>query len=97
MLAMIQVNQTTHSDPYGFDVVVREANGESRHSVTMSKRSFERLTGGRCTPEECVRAAFAFLLDREPKESILSRFDVDVISRYFPDFERELPRYLARA
>jgi hypothetical protein len=35
------------------------------------------------------------LLDREPKESILGRFDVTVISRYFPEFERELPRYLS--
>ena len=42
-------------------------------------------------------AAFRFLLDREPKESILRRFDVAVISRYFPEFERELPRYLARS
>jgi hypothetical protein len=41
-----------------------------------------------------VRAAFAFLLDREPKEAILARFDVAVIARYFPEFERELPRYL---
>ena len=37
---------------------------------------------------------FHFLLDREPKELILQRFDVTVISRYFPEFERELPHYL---
>src|SRR5437773_10993659 len=37
-----------------------------------------------------------FLLDREPKESILRRFDVIVTSRYFPDFERELPHYLSQ-
>ena len=43
----------------------------------------------------CIEAAFRFLLDREPKESILGRFDVMVIKRYFPEFERELPRYLA--
>jgi hypothetical protein len=35
------------------------------------------------------------LLDREAKESILQRFDVTVISRYFPEFERELPRYFS--
>jgi hypothetical protein len=35
------------------------------------------------------------LLDREPKESILGSFDVTVISRYFPEFERELPNYLS--
>ena len=49
------------------------------------------------TPERCLEAAFRFLLDREPKESILRRFDVTVISRYFPEFERELPRYLSRS
>jgi hypothetical protein len=27
---------------------------------------------------------------REPKESILSQFDVEVIGRYFPEFEREI-------
>jgi hypothetical protein len=37
------------------------------------------------------------LLAREPKECILQRFDVTVISSYFPEFERELPRYLKRA
>jgi hypothetical protein len=55
----------------------------------------ERLTGGKRTPEECIQAAFSFLLDREAKESILQRFDVTVISRYFPEFERELPRYFS--
>jgi hypothetical protein len=35
--------------------------------------------------------------EAEPKESILRRFDVMVISRYFPEFERELPRYLSRS
>jgi hypothetical protein len=49
------------------------------------------------TPERCLEAAFHFLLDREPKESILGRFDATVISRYFPEFERELPRYLSRS
>jgi hypothetical protein len=38
-----------------------------------------------------------FLLDRKPKESVLSRFDLTVISRYFPEFERELPRYLSQS
>jgi len=37
-----------------------------------------------------------FATIREPKESILRRFDVTVISRYFPEFEREMPRYLSQ-
>jgi hypothetical protein len=37
-----------------------------------------------------------FLLDREPKESILSAFDTGVVRRYFPEFDDAFPRYLAR-
>jgi hypothetical protein len=55
------------------------------------------VIAGRYTPEGWLDAAFRFLLDREPKESILGRFDVTVISRYFPEFERELPRYLSQS
>jgi hypothetical protein len=74
--------------PFVFEVVVREGKSETRHQVTMSQEMCERLTAGKHTPERCLEAAFRFLLDREPKESILGRFDVTVISRYFPEFER---------
>ena len=59
----------------------------------MSRATCAKLSGGH-TPEQFLDAAFRFLLDREPKESILARFDVSVIARYFPEFERELPNYL---
>jgi hypothetical protein len=93
---MIQVRRIGDGDPLQFEVAVREGKGETRHHVTMPEETCERLTAGKHTPERCLEAAFRFLLDREPKESILSRFDVTVISRYFPEFERELPRYLSR-
>ncbi len=92
---MIQVRRTGQGDPLEFEVIVGEGKGETRHHVTMSRETYERLTAGKHTPERCLEAAFLFLLDREPKESILGRFDVTVISRYFPEFERELPRYLS--
>jgi hypothetical protein len=93
---MIEVKCTGEAEPLEFDVVVREGKGESRHRVTMARQTWQRLTSGKQAPERCVEAAFRFLLDREPKESILARFDVTVIARYFPEFERELPRYLAQ-
>ena len=92
---MIEVRRTGEGDPLEFEVMVREGKGESRHRVTMAKQTWQRLTVGKHAPERCLEAAFRFLLDREPKESILGRFDVTVISRYFPEFERELPRYLS--
>jgi hypothetical protein len=93
---LIEVRRISESGCLDFGVVVREGEGETRHRVTISRETYERLTAGKHTPERCLEAAFRFLLDREPKESILERFDVTVISRYFPEFERELPRYLSR-
>lgn len=93
---MIDVKQTAEGNLLGFEVVVRDDNGETCHHVTMAKETYERLAASRHTAEHCLEAAFRFLLDREPKESILRRFDVSVIQSYFPEFERELPRYLLR-
>ena len=93
---MIQVRRISEDDPLEFEVVVREEAGETFHRVTISKQTCERCTAGKHTPGRCVEAAFRFLLDREPKESILGRFDVTVISHYFPEFEREFPGYLAQ-
>lgn len=92
---MIEVRQTGHGEPLEFDVRVTAGGGESRHHVTMRGATARQL-GGDHSPEQCVEAAFRFLLDREPKESIMGRFDVTVIAQYFPEFEAELPAYLAR-
>ena len=94
---MIEVRRLSEDGRLDFEVVVREGEGETRHHVTISRETCERLTAGKHTPERFLEAAFRFLLDREPKESILGRFDVTVISRYFPEFERELTRYLSQS
>ncbi len=91
---MITVTRQSGDDPLVFDVVVGEAGGVSRNRVTATRADLARLAGGRA-PERLIEAAFRFLLEREPKEAILARFDVSVIARYFPEFERELPRHLA--
>ena len=94
---MIEVTRKGGTDPLAFEVVVREGRSERRHQVTMSRATCDKWAGSDRAPERCIEAAFRFLLDREPKESILARFDVSVIQRYFPEFERELPRYLSGA
>ena len=91
---MIQVRRIAEGDPLEFEVMVRDGKGETSHRVSFSRAMHQRLGAGTHTPERCLDAAFRFLLDREPKESILRRFDVGVIPRYFPEFERELPKYL---
>ena len=61
----------------------------------MASDTCERLSPASTRPERCLEAAFRFLLDREPKESILSRFAVTVISRYSPHSSRALAHYLS--
>jgi hypothetical protein len=78
-------------EPMRFRVVVRDGGSSTEHEVTVPGSDLERLAAGR-SPEGFVRACFEFLLDREPKESILRAFDVGVIGRYFPEFEREISR-----
>lgn len=91
---MIDIRRMEGDDPLTFEVAVRDGDGETRHHVTIARETYERLSSGEHTPERVVAAAFRFLLDHEPKESILRRFDVAIISRYFPDFARTLPSYL---
>jgi predicted nucleotidyltransferase len=73
-----------------FHVTVRDDDSSTEHDVTLSANDFDRLGRMHRTPEEFVRACFEFLLQREPKESILPRFDVSVISTYFPEFETKV-------
>jgi hypothetical protein len=76
---------------FALEVVVREGGSESSHQVSLSRDLLSRLAPGE-DAEGFVRRCFEFLLEREPKESILGRFDVSVIARYFPEFEREIAR-----
>lgn len=78
----------------GFSVMVREGTRQTRHDVTMMHSTYQRLTNGRVTPAACIEAAFNFLLEREPQESILARFDITTIATYFPRFEQDFPRYV---
>ena len=70
-------------------VHVEESGSSTEHEVTVSPAEMGRLGAGR-TPEALVRACFEFLLEREPKESILRSFEISEIGRYFPEFEREI-------
>lgn len=90
---MIEIKSNKEGDPWEFTVRVQKGTGETRHRVTVAKSTYEELSRGEIDPERLVEAAFEFLLEREPKESILRSFDITDISRYFPDFEMKIQRY----
>ena len=82
-------------DATHFHVRVIEGRSESTHQVRLDPKDHARLSGGSVEPEELIRKSFEFLLERESKESILGRFDLTVISRYFPEYEAEIKRRVA--
>jgi hypothetical protein len=77
-----------------FSVRVIDGRGESSHRVTLNAEHYNRLTRGQIEPQELVRRSFQFLLERETKEAILGQFDLQVIARYFPEYEREIKHRL---
>lgn len=91
MAAKVEVEQTGEGE---FRVRVTEGKSETSHRVTLRPEDYERLAKGKVEPAELVRRSFQFLLENEPKESILARFDLSLIGRYFPQFEGELKRRL---
>jgi len=92
------VNVVCRLTPDGFacDVMVGTDPAATRHTVMVSQDDLAHLAPGHYDPEELVGASFAFLLEREPRESILRRFELPVIERYFPGYETQIRRQLAR-
>ena len=71
-------------------VEVAEGGSTTSHTVAVAAADLARLDPGAADPTDLVRRSFAFLLAREPKESILRTFELTVIGRYFPDWERSI-------
>ena len=88
-MAEISVESSETANGWRFDVRVTDGGSESRHEVTLSRDDRDRIARG-AGPAELVRESFVFLLEREPKKSILGSFDPTVIARYFPEYEREM-------
>lgn len=92
MAAEISVKST---DETRFEVVVREDGTETRHAVTVEPDYARKLAGTKASTEDLIRQSFQFLLEHEPKESILRRFNLREISHYFPGYEAEIRRRLS--
>jgi len=60
------------------------------HEVRVQMSYAQKLTAGKITTLELIKKSFEFLLIRESNKSILHKFDLSVISHYFPEYEREI-------
>jgi hypothetical protein len=80
-------------DSETFQVTVR-AKRTTVHTLTLRHNDYQRLTAGNVTPEKLIEKSFEFLLERESNTSILCRFDLPVIGRYFPEYEKTIVKRL---
>jgi len=85
----VQIREES-AEKYIIDVVVSDGDEALTYIVDVLKNDYERLTQGEITVEELVKRSFAFILKREPKESILRQFDLMVITQYFPEYEADV-------
>ena len=68
-----------------FQVTVNAKNSTS-HNVTLTDATHQSLTNEKVSKKELIEFSFKFLLEREPNTSILSSFELSVISGYFPEY-----------
>lgn len=90
MATTIDVACTTSGRGWVCRVRVGDDPGRTEHRVTVTDADLARLAPGSADPTDLVRRSFAFLLEREARESILRSFDLPEISRYFPEYERTI-------
>jgi len=85
-MATIEIQR---KDPETFEVTVSQAE-TTTHTVTLEKDYYHKLTGGKVSAEKLIEKSFEFLLERESNTMILSKFDLQVIGDYFPEYERTI-------
>lgn len=92
----VQVTCAPDDDGFRCDVVVGTDSGATHHEVTVSAADLAGLAPDNTDPAALVAASFAFLLERESRESILARFALPVIGRYYPEYATTIRDRLAK-
>ena len=75
-----------------FEITVN-ADQITKHVVSVTDQMLLNLTKNKISKKELLNFSFNFLLEREPNTSILSKFDIIVISKYFPEYISKVENY----
>ena len=75
-----------------FEITVK-ADQLTKHIVSVTDQMLLKLTNNKISKEELLNFSFNFLLEREANTSILSKFDIIVISKYFPEYLSKVENY----
>jgi hypothetical protein len=92
--SIVTVHVQAQDDQWVCEVGVEHAGRRTHHTVTVSKADLERWADGSEPKdvESLVARSFDFLLERESPSAILASFDLTMIQRYFPEYDRAFSR-----
>ncbi|HVH62611.1 MAG TPA: hypothetical protein VNA65_03315 [Candidatus Dormibacteraeota bacterium] len=86
---MVKVASRRQGEGWICDIEVEHAGERTKHVVTVSRSELERWGRG-ADVDDLVKRSFEFLLERERPSSILRRFELSVIQRYFPEYDERI-------
>ena len=78
-------------DNNSFKVSVTK-NSSTVHIVLLNDRFHLDVSNNKLTKTELITKSFEFLLERESNQSILKKFNLEVISQYFPEYFDEIKK-----
>lgn len=68
----------------------------TKHTVLVTDEYYDTLTKKKISKKKLLEYSFQFLLDRETNTSILSFFELNIISKYFPEYENEIKNFVLK-
>lgn len=80
-------------DNNSFKVSVTK-NSPTEHIVFLNDRFHQDVSNNKLTKTELITKSFEFLLKRESNQSILKKFNLEVISQYFPEYIDEIKKII---
>jgi hypothetical protein len=93
-MATIEIGQETESRSH-WTYEVRVFDGRIHlFRVSLSFADYDLWSHGRVPPSRVVEAVFEFLLQNEPADQILPKFDCSTVRRHFQSLDTELPGLL---
>ena len=72
--------------------VIKDSSTE--HIALLSDRFHQDVTNNKLTKTELITHSFEFLLKKESNQSILKKFNLEVISQYFPEYIDEIKKII---
>jgi|TARA_B110000003_G_scaffold114766_1_gene117416 hypothetical protein len=76
-----------------YRVEVNDNNNHTIHKVTLNPDIYTKISKNLVAPEKLILASFLFLLERESNQSILSKFNLEIIQTYFPEYLDKIKKY----